>query len=374
MTFVALAACLMPVGPATGAECEKVIELSKVVRDTVKTQDDFEENAQAFCSEYAKSESARNSRSYDASYKFLSASIGRENASRSDIAAKFCSAKSGAASKQSAYREYVESIAGDAYDAYRKCKELEGAGLSFDIDTAGIRRTDLGISVAFSPGRYLPANSQARLSVTASPGFTCKWDGRPDSSVTMDANSAVALQCTRASAQTEGYVKIVANNIGGARPLTLNWQTYGEDGLPSDLARANAARLEQANAKLEALNQSLHGAVVAFDALQCPSGWDEYLPAQGRFIRGIDNSGSGADPDGKRAPGTLQGDDNKLHSHGYMDIYWAEAWGSVGARLIGNKGDQDQDNKGYEMARTTAESGGKEARPKNVALLYCVHR
>ncbi len=50
------------------------------------------------------------------------------------------------------------------------------------------------------------------------------------------------------------------------------------------------------------------GAIVAFDATACPKGWFEYAPAYGRFLRGIDSSLGGIDPDGKRRPSSLQND------------------------------------------------------------------
>lgn len=114
--------------------------------------------------------------------------------------------------------------------------------------------------------------------------------------------------------------------------------------------------------------------VLAFSTKGCPEGWGEYKPAYGRFIRGIDKSGKNIDPQGEREPGSTQDESFKGHSHGYSDIYWSEAWGSVSGGLHGNKGDQDTDNKGYAMNRTTSGAGGEETRPDNVALLYCIRK
>ena len=50
------------------------------------------------------------------------------------------------------------------------------------------------------------------------------------------------------------------------------------------------------------------GAVIAFNLPACPAGWSEYTPAYGRFIRGIDKSGSKIDPDGQRKPESYQED------------------------------------------------------------------
>lgn len=58
------------------------------------------------------------------------------------------------------------------------------------------------------------------------------------------------------------------------------------------------------------------GAVMAFNLAACPTpGWSEYTPAYGRFIRGIDKSGTAIDPDGQRALGSIQADDFKTHTH-----------------------------------------------------------
>lgn len=57
------------------------------------------------------------------------------------------------------------------------------------------------------------------------------------------------------------------------------------------------------------------GAVMAFNLTTCPTNWSEYAPAYGRFIRGIDKSGTAVDPDGQRAPGAIQNDSLQNHTH-----------------------------------------------------------
>ncbi|MCY4389376.1 MAG: hypothetical protein OXC18_19955 [Desulfurellaceae bacterium] len=104
-------------------------------------------------------------------------------------------------------------------------------------------------------------------------------------------------------------------------------------------------------------------AVVAFESEDCPpEGWEEYKLAYGRFVRGIDRSGSEVDPDGERNPGSYQEDTFKKHTHGYD------------AAIPYDSGPGD----GHERAKptggngTTGLTGDAETRPKNVALLYCV--
>jgi len=48
-----------------------------------------------------------------------------------------------------------------------------------------------------------------------------------------------------------------------------------------------------------------NGTIAAFATASCPSGWAEYTPARGRFLRGIDPTGT-LDPDGVRTAGSTQ--------------------------------------------------------------------
>ncbi len=110
-----------------------------------------------------------------------------------------------------------------------------------------------------------------------------------------------------------------------------------------------------------------HGAVIAFNRDTCPSGWREYTPAYGRFIRGIDRSGDNIDPHprGERKPGSIQEDDLGSHFHsrpndvhsGYQD---GRAWIASAKHFSYANGNP-----------FTGETGGRETRPVNVALLYC---
>jgi len=109
------------------------------------------------------------------------------------------------------------------------------------------------------------------------------------------------------------------------------------------------------------------GAVIAFNSHQCPPGWEEYSPAYGRFIRGIDRGETKVDPVGERGPGSHQEDQFASHSHarpkGVYDAGGgpASSWVAHG-RYFGY---------GHSNPPATGEAGGNETRPENVALLYC---
>lgn len=114
------------------------------------------------------------------------------------------------------------------------------------------------------------------------------------------------------------------------------------------------------------------GAVMAFNSSNCPSGWSEYTPAYGRFVRGIDKSGSSIDPDGQRSPGDIKDDLIKNHKHDTTSYY----------NTCDSVDDGKNDKSGFcrKSKRTTKtytstnpnSGGGSETRPKNVALLYCI--
>ena len=105
------------------------------------------------------------------------------------------------------------------------------------------------------------------------------------------------------------------------------------------------------------------GAVVAFAKNSCPSGWDEYSPAYGRFVRGIDRTGR-IDPDGQRPVGSSQEDSFKNHDH-RVSVSRADT-GTVGRGML-----PYFEQRNHPEVRSSAE-GGRETRPKNIALLYCI--
>lgn len=110
------------------------------------------------------------------------------------------------------------------------------------------------------------------------------------------------------------------------------------------------------------------GSVIAFNSSdKCPEGWKHYEPAYGRFVRGIDLGGN-ADPNGKRAAGTLQDDTFASHRHSRpKDVFNNERPYLDGGGGIGYG--EDNGN-----PPSTGYTGDTETRPKNVALLYCIKK
>jgi len=153
------------------------------------------------------------------------------------------------------------------------------------------------------------------------------------------------------------------NAIMIALPLSLATQTVMAD--CSTVAECAQEAVEAAQAAQEALRLAApSGAVMAFDRDTCPPGWSEYANAQGRFIRGIDKTGSRRDPDGKRAPGAYQPDSIAAHNH-QVSISRADTQ-IVGRGIL----PYFEPRNNFPAVRSSME-GGDETRPKNIALLFC---
>ena len=112
-------------------------------------------------------------------------------------------------------------------------------------------------------------------------------------------------------------------------------------------------------------------AVVAFASQLCPSGWEEYKRAYGRFVRGIDRSDKGIDPSGARDPGEFQADAFKEHTHPARMEIGAEPT-SGAARAEEAAGAHGRIGTNYTAYAHILREGGLETRPRNVSLLYCV--
>lgn len=348
---------------AVNADCTDVIKLSKTTSSTVQNKSSIDSAASSFCSEYKKGSSSSKSENYGISYKFLAASMGKNSASETEIASSFCSSDSSSSSRQDAYQQYVESISDKAYSAYTSCERMKSASVTFTLNSL------LKKSTMISVGNSASMNYTATLSYDTSEGTTCAWNNpgtKPDTIQLSQGNSST-LKCTRSTTDEESAITITELSSGNANSLTIPWAAMDKNGLPIDHLKRLNQSVETATTELDIATKSLTGSVIAFNLSSCPNGWQEYQPAYGRFIRGIDKSGNKIDPDSIRTPGTLQNEDLKKHNHtltlagrsgNKAFINHPPAWGY-------------DDSVGAPSTASSNETGGEETRPKNVALLYC---
>lgn len=240
---------------AQAESCVSLIELSKSTSYRIVEQSAFDSEAATFCSAYSRNASTQSDSNFGASYKFFSASYGQDNASTESIASKVCSSNNRSTANADAYRDYVNTIAPGAYDAYKTCITSKD-GLQFSVDVASILPTEFTLTANYKQ----ITDSPARLQATPSDGLKCTWDGAKSTEVTLGGNSgnarkSTALRCTRVNSGVKSYVTII--NKSGAEQLTLPWRKYNKDGDPVDTIASLEAKLQRANESIAALNSSI---------------------------------------------------------------------------------------------------------------------
>lgn len=118
------------------------------------------------------------------------------------------------------------------------------------------------------------------------------------------------------------------------------------------------------NTSISSINSVPAWAVMAFNLSNCPTWWAEYIPAQGKFIRWIDKTGTNIDPDGQRNLWNIQ-NATSIHNEVVQTVHpvisnWDWLWPAVNV------------SRWPWQASSTVSSPSTKVRPINVALLYCI--
>ncbi|TCT42639.1 hypothetical protein EDB29_102477 [Vibrio crassostreae] len=287
---------------------------------------------------------------------------------------QWCDNNSEFASSRQKLFEEARTISEPALDAWNQCQNIAKKGIKITPSVQGENDEFIHFTVdSTSDGTHL------FYGVTQA-GYSCTIENKDGSELASDKinkgadeffvmtkskptidNSNIHISCRRSPPDisevngvgtlkyTQGHISVMTS--GPALPITI----------PKIV---------------ESYNVTPPKSVLAFASASCPQGWIEYEPAYGRFIRGIDKSGSNIDPEGSREYGHIQNDTLKSHSHPHEDIYWMEAWGKQNHALKNTVGDSggDGDNEPYIYNSKTSNTGDEETRPKNVALLYCMKK
>lgn len=244
----------------------------------------------------------------------------------------------------------------NAYDCYDKSiSQLYVAGKAFNfIGNSGAGGGSALGDRLTSGTLAVTANSSTAIVSLSTAGTTWGYLGSTQSylpNLTAAQVSATAISTTAVQiASTTTVTACTASNAGTLRYNSTNtalelctgtsWQVMGV-GIPA-------------------------GTISAFASTTCPTGWSEYTPARGRFLRGIDN-GAGNDPSGTRLPGDVQLDLLASHTHSFNRIP-NTITGDGTSMYIG--GDDTNIGGGVSTAGINA-TGGAETRPKNVAVTFC---
>lgn len=346
---------------ANAEDCESIISLSKITNSEASDKNSVEQSANYFCQEYSKGTNVSNDSKFGASFKFLSANYGSSSATVTEVASKYCSASSGYSTSNDAYKKYVESIAPGAYGAYQQCLDVK-KNMKFNVDT--VLPAEFSITVGFvSQGHN---DNKASVSYSASSGVTCHWNGSETNSIEIPTGSTYFLECKRPDQTKKSFVKIIRTDSTESPPLTLSWQAYDVQGNPINTLIAFDERIKVLETELSQLQDR---SVVGFMSEKCPYGWTPVQNAQGRFLRGIDSSGSTKiDPSGIRIPGSVQEDMLAKHTHIYKSGFH-DGQSNSGTGADPNKKDSVLTE--TDEGRTKGGELGPETRPKNMAVLFC---
>jgi len=340
-------------------QCNRLIELSKLKNQTFTDSRSFEQYQRAFCSDYQQFKSQGKAMSAGAAYGPISANYGQSSSNLESVASRYCEDNGSIKATSDMYRDYVETIAPGAFESYNNCLGLKRRNITFDLPPTAIKPTSASFIISNTDQNR---NAFDELRFRAAPGITCTWsDPAPGNRLKLKGQSAATLDCQRSKSDSEGYVLVYAATLPNSA-VTVPWEVY-VDGAPTSVVR----RLQDATLALSEMRASMIGSVVAFNATSCPVGWAPYVPAQGRFIRGIDSAGN-IDPNGTRMPGNLQPDLLKSHQHSLPGVVAA---GDPKKAAHGTTaGFTDQKT----LISAEQSGGGTETRPINVALLYCERR
>jgi hypothetical protein len=357
--------CLFFLSQVAIAACEDVIKLSKTVESRIEKREDFESSAAAYCNEYKNNSSTSKSANYGISYKFIAASMGNSNASESEVASRICSSNLNESFRKNAYDNYIEKISDKAYDAYKSCLELSSANLGFSVNSV------IPKEILFSARNGTGVSTPAKMQVDSTIGVECRWlNSQGGLTFELPAGASALMKCTRNTTSSESSITIIDTSMVGRNSITVPWAALDSNGIPINTLNSLSQKVDNAIAALNDTSSSIRSAVVPFSLESCPSGWEEYKPAYGKFIRGIDNSGSTIDPDGKRSHGSLQADMVGPHVHDATLKLGAEPLNG-GARHVIAAGAHGANSPTWPAPGLARANSGIESRPKNVALLYC---
>ena len=162
--------------------------------------------------------------------------------------------------------------------------------------------------------------------------------------------------------------------------LVLFWNWASEGGIIKALNGVTVDYLADHESTKSAVITSQiipKGAIVAFSGDRCPEGpdWELYLPGQGKFLRGIDPTGT-IDPSGIRKPGNTQNDSLQGHMHTIKSVTSTDhgpadksphGFQSGPYKIPQSETQGIIDDSRYGIANVSTET-----RPKNVAVWFCI--
>lgn len=292
--------------------------------------------------------------------------------SRSQFSAEqICKSSDAKSVRTDAYQTYTESIAPGAFSAYERCLNSK---LNLTFGEATVTKQEAIVTASYIPYR---TGEAAKLTAFGQGGAECSWYSNTTDqnlvggSLLMDRPRTAKLKCTRKDPSLQSFVHIFDENVGTAEDtsISLPWAPFKE-GMPL----SSYERLEERLALMEA---ALQASVLAVRSENCPRGFAHWDAAKGRFLRGVDPTGT-FDADGVRTVGSPQG--SAVESHTHQVVSPANRSGNPDAAMHNTPASEANEsrrnywrgNRRGVVNAETAANAGKETRPVNVAVNFCI--
>ncbi|HDR9061262.1 TPA: hypothetical protein QDB03_002881 [Burkholderia vietnamiensis] len=364
-------ACILPIfacwlatasTSALSEGCVDYIYASRQVRISAQAQQQIASSLDDFCHEWDEVHGNTSSRSLGIKYEKFSFDSGGSSQSMQAAHDKYCRLTEGNKDDRSYFNTYLSNISPEAFETVKQCLAIQNRTGVLIVPTK-IEPEYMEVSVRnASPNSY----TASLLAQPHGEDVNCEWHANPSDPVDkggilhLSDNHSALLNCRRSTRDSMRSVT-VQDTLSNLPAVSVDWGYFDRDGYP-------ISTLAEMSRRIEMYASQLSTAVLPFDSDNCPAGWQEYVPARGRFIRGIDPDGA-QDPDGKtRKRGDVQEDDLKAHRH---SITLHPAWGDKPEGAVQPRWGHDDGVIATEVPVNTSETGGKETRPKNVVLLYC---
>jgi hypothetical protein len=225
---------------------------------------------------------------------------------------------------------------------------------------AADNNTTLGVNIAEGCPAANVNNAIRKLMADVATGVNFSLLGSFLASTTLSqAQSALGVPATSTSLTNFGALTNTANKVPymtGSDGWALDDRfpsgailMFGMNSAPSGWLECDGSAVSRTTyATLFALIGTTHGTGDGSTTFNVPD-------LRGEFVRGWDH---GKGTDSGRAFGSAQTDQNKAHTHD-------TAYGFGGTGVEGNSG-------GTNFSKTSTSSGGTEARPRNIALMFAI--
>jgi len=237
--------------------CSDVIALARASSGTVLDERTIESHASNFCNNFELYKKRKGNSSFGVAYEALALTMDSKSSSVDQIASKYCSASNHSLRSDHSYKNYVNSIADGAFDAYKSCLKFASNDVTFDFNRKTVKAEEFSVRVTYrsSGGK----NSSAKFGFDIPKTINCSWKNTKEESVTITDVGTKTLKCNRKNRNEKDWVGIVRDD--GIQAMTVTWMRFNKDGDPvdtiEDLKTSFNAKIDTVKSELKSLEDRL---------------------------------------------------------------------------------------------------------------------